>query len=76
MHGIHSVFMPPSTKIFDRLHNFSNFSASCEPIFKIPDATCRKIDAFTIIGALIDQTLRHTAPFGALTAGTKYQNNP
>ena len=61
MHGIHSVFMPPSTKMFHRLHNFSNFSASCEPIFKIPDAMCRKIDALSIFGALIDQTF---APHG------------
>ena len=61
MHGIHSVFMPPSTKIFDRLHSFSNFSASCEPIFKTPDDMCRKIDALSISGALIDQTF---APHG------------
>ena len=64
MHGIHSVFMPPSTKIFDRPHKFSNFSASCEPIFKIPDAMCRKIDALSIFGALhvIDQTFAPHAP--------------
>ena len=76
MHGIHSVFMPPSTKIFDRPHKFSNFSASCEPIFKIPDAMCRKIDALSIFGALIDEPfVRHgppAAPSGDLAARTKY----
>ena len=50
------VFMPPSTKMFHHLHNFPNFSASSDPIFKILDAICRKIDALSIFGALIDQT--------------------
>ena len=40
----------------NHLHYFSDFSASSEAIFKIPDATCRKIDALSIFGALIDQT--------------------
>ena len=69
------VFMPPSTNIFDRLHNFQNFSACCEPIFKIPDAICRKIDALSIFGALIDQHICATrpsaAPSGDLAARTK-----
>ena len=40
----------------DHLHYFPDFSASSEAIFKIPDATCRKIDALSTFGALIDQT--------------------
>ena len=41
---------------FDHLHYFPDFSASCEAIFKILDATCRKIEALSLFGALIDQT--------------------
>ena len=45
---------------FDPLHHFSNFSASCDAIFKITDATCMEIDAFSIFGALIEQKFAAT----------------
>ena len=45
----------------DCLRKNDDFSASSEPIFKIPDAMCRKIDTLSIFGALIDQTF---APHG------------
>ena len=45
----------------DCLRKNEGFSASSESIFKIPDAMCRKIDALSISGALIDQTF---APHG------------
>ena len=44
-------------RFFDHLHYFPDFSASSEAIFKIPDATCRKIDALSFFGALIDKYL-------------------
>ena len=37
---------------FDYLHHFSNFCVSSEAFFKIPDATCKEIDAPSILGAL------------------------
>ena len=60
----------------DCLRKNERFSASGEPIFKIPDAMCRKIDALSIFGALIDQTLAPHGPpaasSGDLAARTKY----
>ena len=40
---------------FDCLRKNEDFSASSEAISKIPDATCRKIDALSIFGALIER---------------------
>ena len=48
----------------DCLRKNEDFSASSEPIFKIPDAMYREIDALSTFGALIDQTF---APHGPQT---------
>ena len=39
----------------DCLRKNEDFSASSDAILKIPDATCRKIDALSIFGALIER---------------------
>ena len=46
---------------FYHLHHFSNFSASSEAFFKIPDATCWKIGTLSIFGALIGWIIAPTS---------------
>ena len=47
---------------FDPIHHFSNISASRKAFFKIPDATCWKIDALYISVALVVERTAHGRP--------------
>ena len=59
----------------DHLHYFPHIYSSSEAIFKIPDATRKKIHALIIFGALIDEAFAPMTPKSPYSPNSKKSPN-